>query len=350
MWIAKDLVTASVRNTDEMGAWTLRLVLAALVVLTPAAARPEAAEELSIRLAGLPLELVGTPDSLWVLTCARRCSGEARRSTGRIVRIDPRDGRVLASVPLSRPHAIAVGSSGVYALDFWRDTVLRLDPQTLRTTASLRLTLPFEVVPGDDAFLPFDLAVGRNAVWVSTARGALARVNLRVDRLLAMVRLPGKTTGEIAVSADAVWVAESLLGVYRVDPRANRVSARIRIGPRTGRFAVDRPLVGGGTVFAVGSWTRGDVLTGRRGLARVDPARNRLKVVTPLPSGPLAVTFGKGSLWSAVVGGSAVERIEADTGKVIGRFSTDDVSALAVAGGHVWTATRDGTIRRLAAP
>lgn len=333
-----------------MGVWTLRLVLAALVVLTPAAARPAAAQELSIRLAGQPLELVGTPDSLWVLTCERRCSGEARRSVGRIVRIDPRDGRVLASVPLSRPHAITVGSSGVYSLDFWRDTVHRLDPQTLRTTASLRLTLPFEVVPGDDAFLPFDLAVGRNALWVSTARGALARINLRVDRLLAMVRLPGKTTGEIAVSPDAVWAAESLLGVYRVDPTANRVSARIRIGPRAGRFAVDRPIVGGGKVFAVGSWTRGDVLTGKRGLAQIDPGRNRLETVTRLPPGPLAVAFGKGALWSAVVGGSSVERIEAGTGKVVSRFRTDDVSALAVAGGHVWTATRDGTIRRLAVP
>lgn len=64
--------------------------------------------------------------------------------------------------------------------------------------------------------------------------------------------------------------------------------------------------------------------------------------MTPLPSGSLAVAFGKGSLWSAVVGGSAVERIEVGTGKVIGRFRADDVSALAVAGGHVWTASRDG--------
>jgi streptogramin lyase len=268
---------------------------------------------------------------------------------GRIVRLDPRDGRELASVPLSRPHAIAVGSSGVFALDFWRDTVLRLDPRTLRTTAKLRLVLPFEVVPGDDAFLPSDVAVGSNALWVSTARGALARIDLRVSRVVAMVRLPVKG-GEIAVGDGAVWLAQGLGGVYRVDPRTNRVSARIGIGPPTGRFAVDRPLVGGGKVLAVGAWTRGDVLTGRRGLARIDPRRNRLEAVTPLPSGPLAVAFGNGSLWSAVVGGSVVERIEAMTGEVIDHIPADNVSALAVAGGHVWTASRDGTIRRLAAP
>jgi len=337
------------RNTHEMGRWALPLLLAALLALAPASARPVAAQETSIRLAGTPLELVGTPDSLWVLTCDRGCSGEGRRSVGRIVRIDPREGRVRASVPVSRPHAIAVSSSGVYAVDFWRDTVLRLDPRTLRTTARLRLVLPFEVVPGDDAFLPFDITVGRNAVWVSTARGALARVDLRVSRVVAMVRLRVKG-GEIAVADGAVWLAEGLGGVYRVDPSTNRVSARIRIGPPTGRLAVDRPLVGGGKVLAVGSWTRGDVLTGRRGLARIDPRRNRLEAVTPLRSGPLAVAFGKGSLWSARVGGSTVERIEARTGKLVGRFRADDVRALAVAGGAVWIATRDGTIGRLGTP
>ena len=333
-----------------MGTWTLRLVLAALVVLTPAAARPAAAEELSIRLAGQPLDSSARP----IRSGFSRAPGAAR--------VKPAGARAESSASIlgtdvcsrrSRSAALTRSRSARAASTHWTSGATPCTgstPQTLRTTASLRLTLPFEVVPGDDAFLPFDLAVGRNALWVSTARGALARVNLRVDRVLAMVRLPGKTTGEIAVGANAVWVAESLLGVYRVDPGANRVSARIRIGPRAGRFAVDRPLVAGGKVFAVGSRTRGDVLTGRRGLARVDPARNRLKAVTPLPSGPLAVAFGKGSLWSAVVGGSSVERIEAGTGKVVSRFRTDDVSALAVAGGDVWTATRDRTIRRLAAP
>lgn len=328
----------------------LCLVLAAVAGLAPASAPHAQPEQSSIGLDGTPLALVGTRDSLWVLTCDRRCSGEARRSVGRIIRIDPREGRVLASVPIGRPHALAVGSRGVYAADFWRDTVLRLDPRTLRTTGRLRLVLPFEVAPGEDAFLPFDIAVGQNGVWVSTARGALARVDLRVSRVLGMVRLPGKATGEIAVGAGAVWVAESLLGVYRVDPATNRVVARIRIGQLTERFAVDRPVVGGGRVLALGSWTRNDVLTGRRGLARIDPRRNRLEAVTSLPSGPLAVAFGKGSLWVARVGGSWVERIDPATGKVIGRFRSDGAVAIAVAGGHVWTATRDGTIRRIAAP
>lgn len=342
-----DPIADGLRNTRRMSRFALGLALAALVVLTPASARQTAPDGRSIRLGGTPLELVGTRDSLWVLTCERRCSGEARRSVGRIVRIDAREGRVVASVAISRPHALAVGASGVYALDFWRDTVRRLDPVTLRTTAMLTLVLPFEIAPGDDAFLPFDVAVGENAVWVATARGALARLDLRLSRVLAMVSLPGKATGEIAVGGGGVWVAESLLGVYRIDPMTNRVVARIRIGPPAGRFAVDKPVLAVARVFAVGSWTRGDVLTGERGLARIDPQRNRVESTTPLPSGPLAIASGQGSLWVARAGGSLVERIDAATGKITGRFRAAAGVALAIAGDHVWTATEDGTIRQI---
>ncbi len=331
-----------------MNRWALGFALAALMVAAPGSAQHSELGGRSIRLGGMPLELVGTRGSLWVLTCDRRCSGEARRSVGRIVRIDAREGRVLASVALSRPHALAVGANGVYALDFWRDTVRRLDPVTLRTTATLRLVLPFEVASGDDAFLPFDVGVGANAVWVSTGRGALARVDLRVSRVQAMVRLPGEATGEVAVGGGGVWLAESLLGVYRVDPTTNRVAARIRIRRSTGRFAVDKPVLAGARVFAAGSWTRGDVLTDERGLVRIDARRNRVQSITPLPSGPVVIASGQGSLWVARLGGSSVERVSTATGKVTGRFRAHAVAGLAVAGGHVWTATGDGTIHQIA--
>jgi hypothetical protein len=97
----------------------------------------------SLRLGGVPLQLVSARGVLWVLTCERRCSGEAKRSVGRVVEVDARTGRVIASATLARPGAIAVGRAGVYATDFWRDAVRRLDPRTLRVTATLHLTLPY---------------------------------------------------------------------------------------------------------------------------------------------------------------------------------------------------------------
>lgn len=324
------------------------LALLALVMLAPASPAPRAAVgEGIVRTGGTPLGLVAAGNSLWELTCDRRCSGEARLSVGRILRIDPVRGRVLASARVSRPSTFAVGAKGVYVTDFQRGALRRFDPLTLRATNSLRLSLPFEVAPGDRAFLPSDVAIGTNAVWVATARGALARIDLHAKRVLGIVRLHGDATGAITVGDGAVWVAQDLLGIYRIDPRSTRVVARIQIGPRTRRFAVDSPLFAGKYVLAVGSWTRNNVLTGVRGVARIDTRHNLVKGLISLPSGPLVLTVGGNSLWVARVGGSQVERIEIGTGKIVGRFHADGVVHLAVWRGHVWVAARNGTITEI---
>jgi len=70
--------------------------------------------------------------------------------------------------------------------------------------------------------------------------------------------------------------------------------------------------------------------------------------VTPLPPGDLAVAFGRHSLWVGRVGGSTVERIDPGSGRVVGRLPARVGTALAVAGGKLWTASRDGTIRQIA--
>src|SRR5438552_268130 len=97
---------------------------------TPAAGRRVAS--LSVNLGGTPLQLVSQDGALWVLTCDHACSGEGKRSIGRIVEINPQPARVTASTKLARLGAIAVGTSGVYTTDFWRGTMRRLDPRTLR--------------------------------------------------------------------------------------------------------------------------------------------------------------------------------------------------------------------------
>jgi streptogramin lyase len=315
---------------------------------TPAGqGRSEAAP---IRLGGSPLALVSARGSIWVLICDRRCSGEGRRSAGRVVRIDPRRRRILTSTPIARPGALAVGAQAVYATDFWRHEIRRLDPATLRETARLKLVLPPQVASRSRyaAFLPNDVAVGADAVWVSTEWCALERIDERLSRAVARVRLPCDAYQTMAFGAGALWISESLAGVYRVDPGTNRVSARIQIGPRSGRLIPVRFLFARGSVLAVGAWTRGGSLTGANALARLDPHSNRVDAITPLPSGQLVAAFGEGMLWIARVGGSSIERIDPRTGRVTGRRRATIGIALAVgAGGRLWTADRNGTIRLL---
>ena len=290
---------------------------------------------------GTPYALVAGHGSLWLLTCDRGCSGEAREAAGRIERIDPHDGRVVGSTVVHRPHAIAVGAAGVYSLDFWRDRVRLLDPRSLRVVRSLKLRLPFRFTARDNAFLPDAVVVGGGAIWVVTDRGALARADFRLTRVAATLRLPFDAFGGLFAGPHAVWLGESLAGIYRVDAQTNRVTARIKLT----HFDATNPIRCGGSVLVLGAWTKNGALTNRFSLARV--LRDRAEVVAPLPREPYAFTCAAGSLWVGQSGGSTLERIEPSTGKVLETRHARIGAALAFAGGHLWTAFADGTVRQL---
>jgi hypothetical protein len=321
--------------------------LAVLLPLIACCAAAGPAHRAVIHLGGTPYALVAGRQALWALVCDRGCTGEARHALGRVVRIDPAGARVVASTALPRPHAIAVGTRGVYALDFWRDRIRLIDPRGLRIVRSLRLRLPFRFSARDNAFLPFAVAVGRNAVWVATDRGALARADPGLAHVAATLRLPFDAFGGMATGPRAVWIAESLAGVYRVDPRTNRVVARIKVPLRGGRFDAEQVIVCNGSVLVLGARTSGGVLTNRYDLARVDVRSNRAEVVTALPPDPYAFTCAARSVWLARQGSSTLERIDAGTGRVIERRHAPVGTFLAFGAGHLWTAFADGTIRQL---
>jgi streptogramin lyase len=322
------------------------LALAALA-LAGALARPGAAGQPRLDLNGKPLQLVAAGGSLWVLTCDRGCTGEARTSVGRIVRIDPSRARVTTSVPLRRPQVIAVDRAGVYSLDFWKGDVYRLDPRTLEVTHRVHLVLPYRFGK-DNAFLPYAVATGEGAVWVSTARGAIAKVDRGATRVARTIRLPPKLAGDVAAGEGGVWVAAELAGIYRIDPGSDRITSRIVLGPSQHRLDPNRLLLAAGRLLVVGAWADAGTLAGGNGLAVVDPATGRVQRVSPLPGGWVVVAYGAGSLWAGRVGSATLERIDPRSGTVIRRIHARIGTALAVAGGYVWTADRDGVVRRIA--
>lgn len=326
--------------------------LAALLLVAAAAPASQGRDVgRALRLGGTPLQLLAGRGSLWVLTCDRGCTGEARHSTGRVIRVDPRTAGVVASATIPRPLTIALGAGGLYATDFGRDTVRRIDLRTLRVTGRLKLRLPFRFSARDNAFLPQTVAVGSRAVWVDSDRGALVGADPRLRRTVASLRTPpdaaGDTVSGIAAGAGSVWLAESLAGVYRVDERAKRIAAKIRVPLAAGKFDATEIFPTAGRIVALGVKTSGGALTQRNVLARIDPNRNQVEGITSLPSGQLVATTGAGSLWVAPVGQSTVERLNPRTGRVLTRFRAQVGTALAVAGGHLWTSSAGGVISRL---
>jgi streptogramin lyase len=301
-------------------------------------------------LGGTPLQLVSQDGALWVLTCDHACSGEGKRSIGRIVEINPQTARVIASTKLARPGAIAVGTSGVYTTDFWRGTMRRLDPRTLRLAATLHLKLPFFITTSttrDAAFLPEAIAVGGGSVWVATARGALARSDPHLQHVLAMLRLPGDAFQAITATPGAVWLSEGLLGIYRISTKTNKVVARLPVGPAGGRFDPVQLIPTDTQLLAIGQWTNAGTLTNRNGLARVNSTRNRVTTVTPLPAGQLTSAYGAGSLWVGRVNATTLAQIDPLSGKTLRQLHVRVGRMLAFAGGALWTAFGDGTLQQV---
>ncbi len=331
--------------------WATSIVGAFLLVVAAAPASQGRDLGLALRLGGTPLQLLAARGSLWVLTCDRGCTGEARHSIGRIIRIDPRNARVVASAKIPRPDTVAVGAGGLYATDFEHGTIRRLDLHTLAVVGALKLKLPFRFSARDNAFLPEAVAVGRDAVWVVSDRGAVVRADLRLHRAVASLRMPpdafGDPVGGIAADTGGAWSAESLAGVYRVDQRANRISAKIRVPLATGRFDAVQVFPLAGQVLVLGVKTSGGALTQRNLLARIDANHNRVERITSLPSGRVVATTGAGSLWVARLGGATVGRVDPRTGRVVARFRAHAGTALAVSGGHLWTVSPRGVVRQV---
>jgi DNA-binding SARP family transcriptional activator/ABC-type branched-subunit amino acid transport system substrate-binding protein/DNA-binding beta-propeller fold protein YncE len=137
---------------------------------------------------------------------------------GSVARLDPRSGRVVATVAAD-VKTLGAGARGVWVLNGTR--VARIDPRTNRLGTSVPI----------GASRAAGIAVGAGAVWVTAdLEGLLWRIDpgpIPVTRTIDVG--PGATF--VAVGAGAVWVANFIAGtVSRIDPHTNRVTARLPIG------------------------------------------------------------------------------------------------------------------------
>jgi hypothetical protein len=156
--------------------------------------------------AGAPVvDLTAGAGAVWAVT-----------SAAGLLRIDPGTARLTAPNP-GPVSAIAAGADGVWAVCCQgrgrHGRVTRLDPASGRVIATVGLpTRPLAVGTGPDA------------VWVRGAEGWLWRVDPAGDRQAGATRLatvPGvELAGELVVAGAAVWVSDPGPGVVRrVDPR-----------------------------------------------------------------------------------------------------------------------------------
>ena len=258
---------------------------------------------------------------------------------GQVVRVDPRSSRVVARFPAGGPNpaGLAVGAGTIWVTHPDTDEVVRLDPGTGRVVARIQLgRLPFQVAPGDDRFRPSLVAVGAGAGWVGTGRGAVARIDLASNRVVAVIKLPASPAG-LAVAGDSVWVAVGGDGVARIEAATNRLLEIIRLD-----FHAERVAVGGGAVW-VGGPTTDPIVEMAGAVARIDAATGGVRAVVPtgLPVGLAAAADAVVVTEPDTVGG-ALECIQPGATPA-GMTLQPALGELVVGGGAVWVADRRGS-------
>jgi DNA-binding SARP family transcriptional activator/streptogramin lyase len=120
----------------------------------------------------------------------------AESPTQDIVRIDPRTNRVVRRIPIGGvADGLAVGGGSVWALAPREDRVWRIDPKTNSVKAAI-----------DVGSKSTSLAVTQGNVWISSAGGALSRIDPIRNQVVQTIRVPGPVTA-IDADGDRVWFA-----------------------------------------------------------------------------------------------------------------------------------------------
>jgi hypothetical protein len=260
---------------------------------------------------------------------------------GQVVRVDPGSNRVVARFPAGGPNpaGLAVGAGTIWVVHPDTDEVVRLDPGSGRVVARIKLDpLAFQVEPGDRRFLPSLVAVGAGAGWVATGRGAVARIDLASNRVVAVIKLPPESPSGIAVAGGSVWVAAGGDGVARIEAATNRLLGMIRLD-----IYAERVAVGGGTLWAGGP-TTDPIVEVAGAVARIDAATGRVRETVPTGL-PISLAAAAGAVLVTepdTVGG----RLECLDPKRLpaGMTLQPALGELAVGGGAVWIADRRGSL------
>jgi hypothetical protein len=257
-----------------------------------------------------------------------------------VVRVDPRANRIVARFPAGGPNpaGLAVGAGTIWVAHPDTDEVVRLDPGTGQVVARIKLgRLPFPVAPGDHRFLPSLVAVGAGAGWVASGRGAVARIDLDSNRVVAVTKLAPSLPAGLAVTGRSVWVAAGRDGVARIEAATNRLLGTIRLD-----LYAERVAVGGGAVWVSGPTT--DPIVEMAGaVARIDAATGGVREVVPTGL-PIALATAAGAVLvtepDAVGGALACIQPGATPS---GMTLQPALGELAVGGGAVWVADRRGS-------
>ena len=259
-----------------------------------------------------------------------------------LVRVDQRSGTVLARIDLrGAPANVAVDDTSAWVSLFRGSAVARIDLATNAHIATLPLELPRPVCDnnctGAKDFLPVHIVVDDAAVWVSTARGYVARIDKQREAVTAMIETEPNATQvrHLAPTPGALLVGQ--FNIVRIDSVTNSVTSfESPIGPKH-RFA-DYGLVG--DIYAsmthpeLGLWMTA-YQTGQpspAGVIGIDPDTG--KVITEHVEPGVSMAAATDRIWARRPG--EIFGFDPATGKKDAAAAVPDDAVLAIDEKYVW--------------
>jgi hypothetical protein len=270
---------------------------------------------------------------VWALT---------RQPAAAVWRIDPRSNRVVGKptrLPVD-PWHIAVGAGSVWVIPNGADgRLLRINPRTGRISAH---------ISAHPIYFGSVLAFGAGFVWTGNdderyqGGATVSKVNPRTNRVVGRPLVLGSPQS-IAFGQGALWVADHAGWLVKIDPSTFKVVARQRLD-----FGPHGVVVTDDAVYVA------DAHGGR--LLEADPETAAVRRIVPLAPGPIYPAVGAGSIWSnsaAVWGDEAAQddrvvRIDPKTLAIAETFHVGgNASAVAFGFGSLWAALQTGQVIRI---
>lgn len=201
-------------------------------VSTPDPTGPEGAvvSDTSVQLPSgrFPSAVASDGQRFWIIAGSEVLEpGAPPASEATLLAVDPRTGDISAEVGLSgSPLIVAADDDAVWVAHWETGAVTRVDPTTGQVVASVQLELPFDFGGGPNRrlFIPNFMAVGHGSVWVSTARGAVARIDVATNAVVDSIELTPPHPSQLAIGPTGVWVAENVYGLTHIEAESGAVS------------------------------------------------------------------------------------------------------------------------------
>ncbi len=184
------------------------------------------------------------------------------------------------------------------------------------------------------------MAVTDDSVWVSNAAlKSVQRIDVATNALAARVAVPGEPCSGLAFGFGSLWVplCGTHRGLARIDPATNRIASVLPVAPALSE--------GGIAASGDSIW----MATGNGMLSRIDPATNRIRQSITVPRGSYNPLFSDGIVWVTSGEKNLLTAIDASSGSIVATIAVGSKPRFLTAGnGAVWTLNQgDGSVSKV---